>query len=184
MQRLFRWVSVAAAVVLLAGCGGPDFRPPEEAPSEWQQAMRQDAPGGWVVWGYGTGSAPESLASGRTQADSRARSNLAERMDGRLEHLGEQLTERLAGKGDKDLEKTDIKAVVKRAGEIGVNGAAIERRKRDGEGTWHALARAELRPALEEAVRNRGLSPGAGQRLMDAADDILSARGEGGEGDE
>jgi predicted small lipoprotein YifL/uncharacterized protein (DUF1778 family) len=183
MQRLFRWVSAAVALGLLVGCGGPDFRPPEDAPSEWQEAMQEEGPGGWVVWGYGTGSAPESLASGRTQADGRARTNLAERLDARLDHLAEQLIERLAGKGDRDLEKTDIKAVIKRAGEIAVNATAIERRQRDGEGVWHALARAELHPALEEAVRNRGLSPEAGERLMGAADDVLAAEGGGGDGE-
>ena len=180
MQRLFRWLSLAVAVILLAGCGGTEFRPPADAPAKWQESMRKETPGGWVVWGYGTGSASESLASGRSQAASRARSNLAERMDARLGAVRERLIARLAGEGNKELEKTDIQAVVKRAGEIAVNGAELVRRERDAEGGWHALARAELRPALREAADNRGLSPSAAERLMAEADAFLQGRGEGG----
>jgi len=188
MQRLLRWLSVAVSLALIAACGGPDFRPPEDAPAQWQATMRQEAPGGWVVWGYGSGGADQSLAAGRAQADSRARSDLAGRVDARLGHLRQGLVERLAGEGGKDLEKTDIKALVKRAGEIAVNAAGVERHQRDDQGAWHALARAELKPALREAASNRGLSPQARERLMTAADEILGAKeskgskdGEGGE---
>jgi|GEM_PF-6566729 len=182
MQRLFRWLSAAAMAGLLTACGGPDFRPPEEAPAQWQESMRQEAPGGWVVWGYGTGSDAQSLAAGRTQADSRARTNLAERTDVRLQHLQERLVAHLAGEGSKELEKTDIVAVLRRAGEIALNSATVARRQRDGEGVWHALMRAELRPALRESAQNRGLSGSAADRLMTAADKMLSGTAEDGSG--
>ena len=182
MHCLLRWLSVAIALGLLVGCGGPDFEPPQEAPAQWQKAMREEAPGGWVVWGYGTAPGEASLAGGRSRADSRARSHLAERVDSRLKYVGERLIERLSGKGDKDLEKTDIRAVIQRAGEIAVNSALVRRRERDDEGAWHALARTRLRPALEEAVRNRGLPKGAGQRLMAEADRILRAESPNGQG--
>jgi hypothetical protein len=172
MRRLSRWLSVTTAV-LLAACGGPDFRPPEAAPGEWRQAMAEEAPGGWVVWGYGTAGASDSLAAARAKAASRARGNLAERLTPRIQYLREGLVEALAGEGSKELEKTDIQAVVKRASEIAVNGATVERRQRDAQGMWHALARAELRPALREAANNRGLSGSARERLMDEADRLL-----------
>lgn len=179
MGRLFRLLSAAIAVGLLTGCGGPDFRPPANAPEDWQQTMREEAPGGWVVWGYGTGAAPESLAAGRSQAASSARSDLAERVDTRVAELSEGLVERLVGEGNKELEKTDVRAVVKRAGEIAVNGATVARRERDSDGTWHALVRAELRPALGDAADERGLSSTSRKRLMDEADRILRGEPEG-----
>lgn len=182
MRRLFRWLAAGVAVGLLAGCGGPDFRPPADAPGDWQQTMREEAPGGWVVWGYGTGAAPESLAAGRSQAASSARSDLAERVDARLAQLREGLTERLVGEGNKELEKTDVRAVAKRAGEIAVNRTRVTRRERDSDGTWHALVRAELRPALNEAADERGLSSTSKERLMAEADRILRGESEGESG--
>ena len=182
MHHLLRWLSLATALGLLVGCGGPDFQPPQDAPSQWQKAMREEAPGGWTVWGYGTATGGASLAGGRSRADGRARSHLAERVDSRLKYVGERLIERLSGKGDKDLEETDIRAVIQRAGEIAANSAVVRRRERDDEAAWHALARTGLRPALEEAIRNRGLPKGAGQRLMAEADRILRAEGSNGQG--
>ena len=182
MPRLFRWLSAVVMAGLLAACGGPNFQPPADAPNQWQEAMRKEAPGGWVVWGYGTGSDPESLSAGRARADSRARANLAERTDARLQHLRERLVEGLAGEGNKELEQTDIVAVVRRAGEIAVNRAAVARRQRDGDGVWHALVRAELRPALREAAANRGLSASAADRLMAEADKMLAGTAGDGSG--
>ena len=178
MQRLSRWLSVAA-VVLLAACGGPDFRPPAGAPENWQQAMREEASGGWVVWGYGTGTASDSLAAGRSQAASSARSDLAERVDARVAELRKGLVERLVGEGNKELEKTDVRAVAKRGGEIAVNRARVTRRERDSDGTWHALVRAELRPALGEAADERGLSSTSKERLMAEADRLMRGQSEG-----
>lgn len=182
MRSLVRWLSTAAVAGLLAACGGTNFQPPGDAPNKWQEAMRKEAAGGWVVWGYGMGEASDSLVAGRSQADSRARSNLAARTDERLAYLREQLIERLEGESTKELEKTDIRAVLKRSGEIAANGASVDRRRRDDDGNWHALARTELRPALQEAAANRGLSPSAINRLLTEADGILAAPQEGGDG--
>ncbi|MFB6261905.1 MAG: hypothetical protein ABEJ96_11865, partial [Thiohalorhabdaceae bacterium] len=154
---------------------------PADAPEAWQKAMRKEASGGWVVWGYGTGAASESLAAGRSRAAASARSDLADRVDTRLVDLREGLIERLVDEANKELEKTDIQAVVKRAGEIAVNRAGIARRERDTEGTWHVLARAQLRPALSEAAEERGLSSTSEERLMAEADAILRGDKEGEE---
>ncbi|MEF8792967.1 hypothetical protein [Thiohalorhabdus sp.] len=179
MRRLYRLLAAGVAVGLVAGCGGHHFQPPGDAPEAWQEAMREEAPGGWAVWGYGKGAATESLAAGRSRAASKARSALAERIDARSGHLREGLNERLVGDGSKELEKTDIRAVVKRAGEIAVNRAEVERRERDADGNWHVLIRTHLRPPLSEAAEERGLSSTAKERLMGEAERILQGDSQG-----
>lgn len=174
MKSVKAWPGVLPLTLMLTACGGTGYDPappPGDLPEALQAEVADQRSGPWTVLGFGQAAVGEgeTVLAGRDQADSRARADLAERMASRQEHLREVLLEGLGSRKEGGLDKADIKAVVKRGGEVAVNQSRIIRRQRRADGTWHALARTHLEGPLQEAARTLELSAPERQKLMDAS---------------
>jgi len=174
MKRAARWVCLGAAVGMLAACGGNVYKPapaPEDFPEDLRSEGAASSAGVWPVHGYGRAAADaaDSVVAGRDLADNDARADMAKRISTLHGHLRESLLAGLGSREQGGLEKADIKAVVKRAGEIAANQSRITHRQRQADGSWYALAVTDFRSALREAAENRGLSAAEVDRLMEAA---------------